>query len=61
VYIINGDVCLVRVCVRVCLEGVLAERFLVLKEERGIVNNTELVRILLAKALKEGQNKNNTE
>lgn len=52
---------MVRVCVRVCLEGVLAERFLVLKEERGIVNNTELVRILLAKALKEGQNKNNTE
>lgn len=46
-------VVLVRVCVRVDLEGVLAERFLALKEKRGIVNNTELVRILITNALKE--------
>ena len=45
-------VVLVRVCVRVDLVGVLAERFLALKEKRGIVNNTELVRILITDALK---------
>jgi hypothetical protein len=42
---------LVRVCVRVVLVGVLAERFLALKEKKGIVNNTELVRLLLTDAL----------
>lgn len=35
----------------VVLVGVLAERFLALKEKRGIVNNTELVRLLLTDAL----------
>ena len=44
--------CLVRVCVRVVLEGVLAERFLALKEKKGIVNNTELIRLLITNALK---------
>jgi len=44
-------VVLVRVCVRVDLEGVLAERFLALKEKKGIVNNTELIRLLLSNAL----------
>jgi hypothetical protein len=48
----RGGNCLVRVCVRVDLEGVLAERFLALKEKTGIVNNTELVRLLLTNALK---------
>jgi len=43
---------LVRVCVRVVLVDVLAERFLALKEKRGIVNNTELVRLLITNALK---------
>lgn len=43
---------MVRVCVRVVLVGVLAERFLVLKEKRGIVNNTELMRILITNALR---------
>jgi hypothetical protein len=46
-----GVVVLVGVCVRVVLEGVLAERFLALKEKKGIVNNTELVRLLLTDAL----------
>jgi hypothetical protein len=35
----------------VVLVGVLAECFLALKEKRGIVNNTELVRLLLTNAL----------
>jgi len=45
--------CLSRVSIRVDLEGDLAERFLALKEEKGIVNNTELVRLLLTAALKK--------
>ena len=46
-----------KVSIRIDLDGKLAERFLVLKEEKGIVNNTELVRLLLTDALKkEGLN-----
>jgi hypothetical protein len=42
-----------KVSIRIDLEGKLAERFIALKEKKGIVNNTELVRLLLTAALKE--------
>jgi len=42
-----------KVSIRIDLEGKLAKRFLALKEKKGIVNNTELVRLLLTDALKK--------
>jgi len=41
---------LVRICLRVDLSDRLAERFLALKEKKGIVNSSELVRLIVAKA-----------
>ena len=39
-----------RISLRVDLSDKLAERFLALKEKKGIVNSTELVRLIVYRA-----------
>ena len=46
-----------KIQIRLDLEGELAEKFKIVKREKGLENNTDLLRLLITEAFKEIEKK----